>query len=173
MKTHAKLLLAAALGFCLSAGTQAHRPDRSLRTGGQLPTLDSLQRRGVVVLQSPNYGVELSSGLTEYLLGEGVPVYLDPVRVLAAATLPITGGDDDQQLQTELASDYGFRPPAEAYGLIIDVATGLPAFFGVRNQTRVYLVERGSGRIVRFVSANGLRDEEDAREVFRALLSPD
>ena len=132
--------------------------------------MDDVRTRGVVVLQSPNYGVELSAGLTEQLLAAGVPLYLDPVRLLSGTGLPITGGGDELTLELPRPDSYGFEPPAEAYGLIIDVATGLPAVFGMRNQTRVYLADRDSGRIVSFVGGDGLRDDDDAARVLRELL---
>lgn len=151
---------------------EAQRPEREVRTAGTIPMLDSLKTRGIVALQSPNYGVELSSGLTAQFLAHGIPVYLDPVRVLQGNALVITGGDDTQYLQQTRADSYGFAPPATAYGLIVDMATDLPGVFDNRAQTRVYIVDRGSGQILRFITADGRRDDGDAERLFARLMDP-
>ena len=164
-----RLLPFAAL-LLLCAGTLTAQ-DTSAATARQRTTNeDSLRAHGVVILQSAHYGVELSGGLTSYMIERGVPVYLEPLRVLLANPIDITGGEDVLHIEPPVANDFGFRPPESAYGLIIDVATGLPSFFGLRNQTRVYMVDRSTGQVLRFVTSDGLRDDDDARRVYHQLV---
>lgn len=48
--------------------------------------------------------------------------------------------------------------------------TDLPDVLTNKTQTRAYIVDRDTGRVLKFVKADGRRDDDDGERVFRALL---